>query len=118
MILGISSAAVDVLSEARAIVRCLVEAERQRGLAHAFHAVSRNTGLSARRVRAYWHGEVAPGAVHAHELHQLRRAAAEHMRAELRRAEARIALLRARLGEQDVASPDGEAVVLAPQAAA
>ncbi len=105
--------ASDLMEEAGSIVRELVEADRSRGLDAAFDRVARASGLTARRIRSYWHGAVSAGAVTAFEIEGLRAAQAEHMRAEMARCEHRLAVLRARLGgaSADHSSVAGEGMV-------
>ncbi|CAB4126926.1 hypothetical protein UFOVP78_29 [uncultured Caudovirales phage] len=105
--------ASDILDEAAGIVRELVEADRSRGLDAAFDRVARASGLTARRIRSYWHNAVSAGAVTAFEIEGLRAAQAEHMRAEMARCEHRLAVLRARLGgaSADHSSVAGEGMV-------
>jgi hypothetical protein len=90
-----------IRSECADIVRELVEAHRPGcKLEEAFERVSRMTGgaLSPRRVRSYWHQQVSGEAIKANEHDALKAARDAFMEAEIRRAEQRAALFRARLG--------------------
>ncbi len=86
-----------IVGEMEGIVRAAVDPHRPDGIKVALARAARTLNLPARRVRAYWHGEVR--SVRADEADHLRRVHRELLAAELRRLDAQADLLRARLRE-------------------
>lgn len=98
--LGISPKILEVLAVSESIstpdmIREMVLAFRASGLDRAYDAVARMCGITPRRVRGYWHQEIADPRVS--ESQRIRDGYADWIAQETRRLDARRALLAARL---------------------
>lgn len=104
------------LDEITGAVREELAPHRAQGLPlkTAWHHVARRLGLTPRRVRAFFHGEVKPDDVRAHELARVREARSRRRGAGLAYEAAvyedEIAELRARLDALEAAYRTGSAV--------
>lgn len=86
---------VDSASTLDGMVREVVGAHRPDGLARAYADAARLLGITPRRVRGFWHGEVRDP--RASEAQRIRDGYARWCEAEARRCAARMALLETRL---------------------